>query len=196
MWGITIVLPLLLSYLIGSVSFSYFIAKRMQNIDIREHGSGNAGATNTLRVLGKGPAAFVFVLDALKGMSAVGVAMLLNTENQTIWMLAGVLAVVGHNWPVYLGFRGGKGIATTIGVTVLLSFTAAIIAGVLAILFIVISRYVSLGSLVYTAGVPIGIAFDSYPNTYLYLSLVLTALAVYRHRENLKNLFQGKERKI
>lgn len=195
MWGITIVLPLLLAYLLGSISFSFFIAKWLKNIDIRNHGSGNAGATNTLRVLGKGPAAIVFLLDVLKGVGAVLIAMVV-TENQTIWMLTGMMAVVGHNWPFYLGFRGGKGIATTIGVTASLCFTAAIFAGVCAILFIVISRYVSLGSLIYTVGVPVGISFLGYPETYLYLTLGLAVLAFYQHRENLKNLAKGTERKI
>lgn len=195
MWEISNILPLVIAYLIGSISFSYLIAKRLNNIDIREFGSGNAGATNTLRVLGKGPAALVFLLDVAKGMTAVGIAVLFTSE-QTVWMLAGVMAVVGHNWPIFLRFRGGKGIATTIGVTAVLSFTAAIIAGVIAILFVVLSRYVSLGSLIYTSGVPIGIAFFSYPESYLYLSLILTIFAFIQHRDNLKNLLRGKERKI
>ncbi len=105
----TFVWILLVSYLIGSISFSYWITRFMKGFDIRRYGSGNAGATNMLRVVGKGPAAAVFILDALKGMAAVGLAAAV-TDHPTLMMAAGVAAIIGHNWPVFLGFRGEKGL--------------------------------------------------------------------------------------
>lgn len=192
----TWVIPLILSYLLGSVSFSYLLTRYLKGVDIRDYGSGNAGATNTMRVLGKGPALLVFLLDALKGMGAAGIGYLFSEGNQTIMMACGIAAIVGHNWPIFLRFRGGKGIATTVGVTALLAFSAALIAGVFAILFIVITRYVSLGSLIYASVIPIAMLFLDYPATFIWLCLIITLMAVVRHKQNIINLFKGQERKI
>lgn len=189
------VLVLFVSYLIGSVSFSYWITRFMKGFDIRQRGSGNAGATNMLRVVGKGPAVGVFILDALKGMAAVGLAALVSGD-PTLMMAAGVAAIIGHNWPVFLGFRGGKGIATTIGVTALLTFLAALVSGFLAIIAIILTRYVSLGSLIFAAGLPLVVAFMDYPTSYIYLSLVITVMAFIRHTANIKRLFKGTESKL
>ncbi|GGA38859.1 glycerol-3-phosphate acyltransferase 2 [Kroppenstedtia guangzhouensis] len=191
----TFVWILLVSYLIGSISFSYWITRFMKGFDIRRYGSGNAGATNMLRVVGKGPAAAVFILDALKGMAAVGLAAAV-TDHPTLMMAAGVAAIIGHNWPVFLGFRGGKGIATTIGVTALLTLAAALISGVAAIFVILLTRYVSLGSLIFAAGLPLIIAFLDYPASYVYLSLVITLMAFIRHSTNIRRLLKGTESKL
>ncbi|MDR6224516.1 glycerol-3-phosphate 1-O-acyltransferase PlsY [Desmospora profundinema] len=184
-----------LSYLIGSISFSYWMTRILHGTDIRKHGSGNAGATNMLRVVGKGPALIVFLLDMLKGMAAVGLAWAWTGE-PTWMMMGGVAAIIGHNWPVFLGFRGGKGIATTIGVTVLLTLSAALAAGTLAILTIAFTRYVSLGSLIFAAGLPIAIFLFDYPSSYVTLSLVITLMAFIRHASNIKRLVQGTESKL
>jgi glycerol-3-phosphate acyltransferase PlsY len=189
-------IPVLISYLIGSISFSFILTKLLKGVDIREYGSGNAGATNTLRVLGKGPAAAVFILDALKGMAAVGIGYLAGHGDQTVMMVCGIAAIVGHNWPVFLRFRGGKGIATTVGVTVLLVFYSALIAGVLAILFIVLTRYVSLGSLIFTVMIPLVMLVFHYPYPLTLLMLLITLMAIWRHRQNIINLIKGQERKI
>lgn len=146
---------LILSYLLGSVSFSLLAGKLLKGIDIRQHGSGNAGATNTLRVLGKGPAIGVLALDVLKGIVAVWLGRWLGGDNVWIPILCGLLVIVGHNWPVYFGFKGGKGIATTIGVLATLAFWPALFAGIFAILAIAVTRYVSLGSLIFTALTPV-----------------------------------------
>ncbi len=190
------ILPIVLSYLVGSISFSFVMGKLLKGIDIRDHGSGNAGATNTLRVLGKGPAILVLLLDAVKGMAAVGIGYLFAPEQEAVWMSSGLAAIIGHNWPIFHRFRGGKGIATTIGVTAVLVFPAGVLAGVIAILFIFLTRYVSLGSLLYTAGLPITIWLVGYPSSFFWLSLVITLLAVIRHKNNIHNLFKGTERKI
>jgi glycerol-3-phosphate acyltransferase PlsY len=192
----TWVIPVIVSYLLGSISFSYILTKLLKGVDIRDYGSGNAGATNTLRVLGKGPAAAVFILDALKGMAAVGIGHLAGHGDHVVMMVCGIAAIVGHNWPVFLRFRGGKGIATTVGVTALLVFYAALIAGVLAIFFIVLTRYVSLGSLIFTLLIPLVMLEMHYSSVLILLMLIITLMAVWRHRQNIVNLIQGKERKI
>lgn len=188
-------IALLLAYLLGSVSFSYLVTYKLKGIDIRKHGSGNAGATNTLRVVGKGPAALVFLLDAVKGMAAVGIGELFGGE-PTLLMATGVAAIIGHNWPVFLNFRGGKGIATTIGVTALLTFKAALLSGIFAVLAILLTRYVSLGSLLFATLLPILIAWMDYPPAYFWISLIITLLAYFRHRDNIKRLLNGTENRI
>jgi glycerol-3-phosphate acyltransferase PlsY len=182
-------------YLLGSISFSYLFGKWLKGIDIREHGSGNAGATNTLRVLGKGPAILVFILDALKGVLAVYLAKWLGGEEWVI-VVSGLAAIIGHNWPLFFGFRGGKGIATTVGVMASLCFLPTLFAGLLAILLIVITRYVSLGSLLLTAILPFFIWGMGRPIEVFWASIVVCLFAFLRHRKNIAKLLQGKENKI
>jgi acyl phosphate:glycerol-3-phosphate acyltransferase len=190
------VLPVLIGYLLGSISFSYLAGKLLKGIDIREHGSGNAGATNTLRVLGKGPGIAVLVLDALKGVAAVWIGHAFSGGDPLVAVLAGVSVIVGHNWPVFFGFRGGKGIATTIGVMATLSFVPALIAGIVAIITIAITRYVSLGSLLFTALLPILIWFMDRPAEIFVLSLLFFLFAWVRHRSNIVKLLKGQENKL
>jgi glycerol-3-phosphate acyltransferase PlsY len=192
------IISVVLAYIIGSISFSYLMARWVKGLDIREHGSGNAGATNTLRVLGKIPALAVLVLDALKGVLAIYLGYLLVGNNPNILAFCGMFAIFGHNWPIFLRFRGGKGVATTIGVVISLVFYAGLISGIIAILLIIITRFVSLGSLVFTVGLPITVLAlqDHYPEPYLWMSIVIAVLAIVRHKRNIKSLFQGKERKI
>ncbi|TVY11598.1 glycerol-3-phosphate 1-O-acyltransferase PlsY [Paenibacillus cremeus] len=189
-------LSALISYLLGSISFSYLAGRLLKGIDIRKHGSGNAGATNTLRVLGKGPGITVLLLDMLKGVAAVWIGTLHSGGDPLIQVLAGVCVIAGHNWPVFFGFRGGKGIATTIGVMVTLAFLPALFAGIVCILAIAATRYVSLGSLVFTALLPILIWFMHYPTEIFVLSLLLFVFAWVRHRSNIAKLLTGKENKL
>ncbi len=147
------IVAIVLSYLLGSVSFSLLYGK-LKGIDIRQHGSGNAGATNTLRVLGKGPAILVLLLDVLKGIVAVLIGHWLGGNSSWLPGLCGIAAIAGHNWSVYFHFRGGKGIATAIGVLVSIALLPALYAGIIAILAIVITRYVSLGSLIFVILTP------------------------------------------
>lgn len=189
------IVAVVVSYLIGAVSFSIVIAKWVKGIDIRTQGSGNAGATNTLRVLGKGPAVAVLLLDILKGIIAVYLGHALGNND---WMpvLCGLAAIAGHNWPVWFKFKGGKGIATMIGVVATLSFLPALYAGIIAILLIVLTRYVSLGSLVFAALMPISIALFNYSPPLLCGTLVLAVFAFVRHRSNIVKLLQGTENKL
>ncbi|WP_400163804.1 glycerol-3-phosphate 1-O-acyltransferase PlsY [Brevibacillus sp. TJ4] len=190
-----VLLSWVISYLIGSISFSYLISKKIAGIDIRSHGSGNAGATNTLRVLGKGPAIAVLILDALKGLAAMGIAHLL-TGDPLAYAVAGLFAIAGHNWPIFFGFRGGKGIATTLGVALGFSPLAFLIGAVIAVIAIAITRYVSLGSLLLVTALPIVIYLLDKPAAFVWTSLILAIFAYIRHYDNIRNLLSGKERKI
>lgn len=185
-----------IAYLLGSVSFSYIMTKVLLNDDIRNHGSGNAGATNTLRVLGIVPAVTVLLLDVLKGVVAVWIAVWCGGGD---WALpfAGLMAIVGHNWPIFFGFRGGKGVATTIGVFATLFFMPALYAGIIAVLLITLTRYVSLGSLVFVIAAPVLTLFiGDEPLPYCYAGFVVAAISLWRHRENIARLLRGTENKI
>lgn len=187
---------LLFSYLIGSISFSIILGKLIRKVDIRHYGSGNAGATNTLRVLGKGPAAAVFLLDIGKAVLAVVLTERLVPEPGWIPVLSGILVVIGHNWPIFFRFRGGKGIASTIGMVLALAPLAGIAAGAAAILSIVATRYVSLGSLLFTGLLPIFLLVFRYPGELVWGCLAIAVLAWFRHRANIVRLLNGTENKL
>jgi glycerol-3-phosphate acyltransferase PlsY len=191
----TSLLAVVVSYLLGSVSFSILFARWLRKIDIRQHGSGNAGATNTLRVLGKGPAIAVFLLDIAKGIAAVLLGRLLGNA-EWVPVAAGLAAIVGHNWPLYFRFKGGKGIATTIGALTMLAFLPALVAGIVAILTIVITRYVSLGSIVFAVLLPITITLFHLDAVYVWGAVIVAVLAVLRHRKNIVKLLKGTENKL
>ncbi|WP_410514792.1 glycerol-3-phosphate 1-O-acyltransferase PlsY [Paenibacillus sp. BR2-3] len=190
------VLVIVVSYLIGSVSFSVLFAKLLKGIDIRQYGSGNAGATNTLRVLGKGPAIIVLLLDVLKGIAAVWLGTWIGGWGSWVAAACGIAAIIGHNWPLYFHFRGGKGIATTIGVMATLCFWPALTAGIIAILSIFITRYVSLGSLIFVVLTPIIYLLSGFTQPVLWTSLIIAVFAFWRHRTNIVKIFEGRENKI
>jgi len=192
------IISIVVSYLLGSISFSYLFGKWIKGIDIRKHGSGNAGATNTLRVLGKGPAIMVLLLDGVKGVVAVLLGEWASPGAEGLWIpvLCGLAAIIGHNWPIYFGFRGGKGIATTIGVMATLCFIPTLIAGLTAIVIIAVTRFVSLGSLILTALLPFLLWGMDRPVPILLISILLCIFAIVRHRTNIVKLIQGKENKL
>lgn len=187
---------IILAYLLGSISFSYLFGRMLKGIDIRKHGSGNAGATNTLRVLGVGPAVTVLALDVAKGIAAVWLPVWLGQEQLWIQVLCGIAVIVGHNWPIYFGFKGGKGIASTIGVMATLALVPALIAGIVAIIAIALTRYVSLGSLLFTAIMPVMIFSLDRPTPVLLISLLVALFAFVRHRSNIVKLLKGQENKL
>lgn len=191
------IVAIVLSYLLGSISFSLLYGK-LKGIDIRQHGSGNAGATNTLRVLGKGPAILVLLLDVIKGIIAVLIGHWLGGESSSSWLagLCGIAAIAGHNWPIYFHFRGGKGIATAIGVLASLAFFPALFAGIIAILSIVITRYVSLGSLIFVILTPWILLVLGYEWSFFWTALVICLFAIWRHRSNIVKLARGNENKL
>lgn len=191
-----IFVTILLSYLIGCFSSAYFLGKISKNIDIRNYGSGNAGATNALRVLGKKIGALTFALDILKGVIAVLIGRALFGFNGSL--LAGIFVVIGHNFPVFLGFKGGKGVATSFGVLLMLNWEAALLCLLVAASIIIFTKYVSLGSIVASISAPIMmvLTLDSV-NKYLYITTwLLAALSVYRHKANILRLCRGEENKL
>jgi len=191
-----ILLVILISYIIGNFSTSYILGKYLKNVDIRTKGSGNAGATNALRVFGKKFALFTFLIDALKGIVAVIVGRMILQD--TGGLIAGVFVVVGHNWPVVLKFKGGKGIATTIGAASFINPLPAIIAIIIGIIIIIKTKYVSLGSISAMALVPAIslLVVNPFNLEYFIFLLILSLMAVYRHKTNIKRLLNGEESKL
>ncbi|MFC5699868.1 glycerol-3-phosphate 1-O-acyltransferase PlsY [Cohnella faecalis] len=190
------IIAIAIGYLLGSVSFSILIARYLRKIDIRQHGSGNAGATNTLRVLGKGPAIGVFLLDIAKGVGAVLIGFALGDNSAWVAVAGGLASIAGHNWPVFFRFKGGKGIATTVGVMLMLSFLPTLLAGIAAIVIIVLTRYVSLGSMVFAVLLPILYAAFGESSAYIWAGVAVALLAVLRHRKNIVKLMNGTENKL
>lgn len=193
------ILSWVLSYLLGSISFSFLFTWFIKGVDIRDYGSGNAGATNTSRVLGKKLAILVLILDGLKGAAAVGIGYTFS-GSPILMATSGLAAIIGHNWPIFLRFRGGKGIATTFGVTLSLVLVPAVISGLLALLVILITRYVSLGSLISASVLPFVILvfaqFQQMPYVYFWVTLIMAVLAIVQHRGNIRSLIKGTERKF
>lgn len=193
------IIIIVIAYLLGNISTSYMIAKKMAGVDIRTQGSGNAGSTNVLRTLGKKAGAYTFLGDLLKGMLAVFIARLIANITGIDSLIAGYIAVVfvvcGHNWPAFLGFRGGKGVATSLGAMIAMNpFIALGCFGVFLII-VAITKYVSLGSILGIALSPIVMIFLKNKEGFL-VCLFLTISVAYTHRENIKRLLNGTERKI
>lgn len=191
------------AYLIGSINSSILISRAVMGKDIRESGSGNAGATNMLRTMGKKYAIITLVIDILKGVVSLLLAKLaINFGAYEVSMyVAGVAAVVGHNFPVFFGFKGGKGVATSLGVILLLDWKIGLITLVIALAIMAISKYVSLGSvmaaLVFVIiQIVVMIATDSFDITRLVCVLILGGLLIIRHRANIKRLLNGTENKL
>lgn len=193
-----IILRILISYLIGSIPTAYIFGRLLKGIDIRNFGSGNVGATNALRVLGKGPAITVLVLDILKGL--VAVAFLGNEE--TLRIIFGLGCILGHNWPVFLGFKGGKGIATSFGVLAGLSIKIAglrlilLLAVLTWILILAIVRIVSVASISTAVFLPMYMVMFRQSKMLISLSILLCIFVILRHKSNLKRVFQGKEPRL
>lgn len=188
-----------IAYLLGNISTSYIIAKRMAGVDIRTQGSGNAGSTNVLRTLGKKAGALTFIGDVLKGVSAVVIARLLafyfHLDQVTCAYLAVVSVVLGHNYPVFLGFKGGKGVATSLGAMLAINPIIALSCLGFFIIIVALTRYVSLGSVLGIGLSPI-IMLLIHDIKGLWVTLFLAISVAYTHRENIKRLLNGTERKI
>lgn len=191
-----LILATVMGYLLGSINASIIISKK-QGKDIREMGSGNAGATNTLRSLGKGAAAITLIADILKGVIAVLLARLIFGNVPGADIIAGAGAVLGHNFPIYYGFRGGKGVLTSFAVALVLQPVAALIALLIGVIVIALTRYVSLGSLCGAAALPVLCAFFCGKNVGLMAFMTgLAILVILRHHKNIERLISGNERKL
>jgi glycerol-3-phosphate acyltransferase PlsY len=190
------------AYLLGSIPFGFLVAKA-KGIDIRSVGSGNIGATNALRVLGKPAGIFVLLMDVLKGFAAVWLCTALvkkfnlAANMETLRILAGIGAVLGHNFTCWLRFKGGKGIATTAGVYLALAPWALLVALVVFILAILLTRYVSVGSILGAAALVATIWVMTPGNLFLgVVTTALGALAIYKHKSNIQRLMAGTENRL
>lgn len=190
-----ILVSFLFGYLLGSINGAYIVGRLVGGIDIREHGSKNAGATNINRVLGSKSAVLVLAIDLFKGIAAVMVGKGL-AAGDTGAILAGIAVICGHNWPVYLGFKGGKGIATSLGVLLSLDLRVALILLAIGIFIILVTRYVSLASVLCAALYPMLVIAFKLSYEMIIFSFLISAFALIRHRENIIRLYTGKESKV
>ena len=201
------VITAIIAYLIGSVNFSVILSKKMAGFDVREKGSGNAGTTNMLRSVGKKAAALTLICDILKGIVAILIAMFIGwafqVENQSLLVqIAGIAVVIGHTFPVFFGFKGGKGVATSLGILIMSNWQIGLICLVFGVILIVLTRMVSLGSCAAAVLFPVLTLFitENYIVTqgsgYLIYSIILAAIVLFNHRSNIKRILAGKENKI
>jgi len=191
---------ILLGYFLGSLPWGYIIFRYMKHDDIRNYGSGNIGATNVGRFLGKKWAVIVTLADMFKGSVALIVAYLFMIRDPWIISMIGIAAVLGHNFPVWLGFKGGKGVSTTYGVVIFyyppLSLVIAAMGGITWFVVLKVSRYVSIASLVSLFSLSLWGLLLELDTPYILACLFLAVLSTWRHRSNLVNLLGGTEGKI
>jgi len=183
-----------IGYTLGNISSSYLVGKFAGNIDVRQHGSGNLGATNVFRVLGFKAGIIVFLADALKGVLATLIGLWIKGDIGGL--VGGIAAVAGHNWPFMLGFKGGKGIATSFGTLIIIFPGVSLILFVVAVLIIVLTKYVSLASVSVAILFPILVIAFGYSGKHIIGALLLCALALYRHRANISRLLNRQENRI
>lgn len=189
-----IIIFVICSYLIGNLSPSIILSRIYHKKDIREHGSGNAGTTNVLRVMGKKFGAIVFILDVIKGSVPTYLAM--RYGGLEIGFLCGLAVVIGHVFPVLYGFKGGKGVATSFGAALMLSPVFALISISIFAVIVAITRYVSLGSIVGTCTFPLLMSIYHSGNTIKVYSLAFAIIVIFSHRKNITKLMNGTENKL
>ncbi len=185
----------LASYLLGSLPSGLWIGRNLYGIDLREHGSKNTGATNAYRILGRVPALLVFVCDTAKGMLGVYLGTLL-VGGELAAVICGIAAICGHNWSVFLGFKGGRGVATGLGVIALLSPQVTLIVFAVWAGIVFITKYVSLASIIAAALVPILMWWFGEAREVLMFGVAAAAFVIIRHRPNIERLLKGEELKI
>lgn len=198
---------LLLAYLFGSIPTAVWLGQAFYGVDVREYGSGNAGATNTFRVLGAKAGSAVMLIDILKGWTATNLAYFLGSSITGPYesvlfinyqLILGVIAVLGHLFPVFAGFRGGKGVATLCGMVLAIHFEAALVCIFVFVLVLLLSKYVSLSSIAAGFAFPFSIVFlfhTSVKSLLLY-SICICALVLITHQKNIERLLKGKESKV
>lgn len=193
---------LLICYLIGSIPTSYIFGKVLRGIDIRQFGSGNVGATNVYRVVGKLPGALVFIIDVAKGIICTTLIANLflhfgiSMNSEVYRMTLGFVAIVGHDWTIFLKFKGGKGVATSAGVLIGMAPKILILGFIVWVVVFLWKRYVSLASISSAVSVPVFFSILSYPVPYVIFSSLICAVTVYKHLPNIKRLVRGEENKI
>ncbi|TWR27460.1 glycerol-3-phosphate 1-O-acyltransferase PlsY [Mucilaginibacter pallidiroseus] len=198
---------LILAYLFGSIPTAVWIGQAFYNVDVREYGSGNAGATNTFRVLGKKAGIPVMLLDILKGWTATNLAYVIGVSTTGPYnsvafvnyeLALGIAAVMGHLFPVFAGFRGGKGIATLFGMILAINLPAALLCVCVFIVTLLITRYVSLSSILAGFTYPLGVTFvfPVYIKSVIIYGMCICVLILVTHQKNIERLLKGKESKV
>lgn len=194
LWGI------LIGYAFGCIQTSYIVGLLVKKTDIRNYGSGNAGATNAFRVFGAKLGTFCLIVDILKGIVAVLIAKYCLENNILLLLITGFAVIMGHNYPFYMKFKGGKGIAASLGIFLAIDYRAFFLAGIPALILLATTRYMSVASLSFSALLVVfmGLFYYNQPNgVYIILmTAVFCVLAFWRHRENLKRLANGTENKL
>ncbi len=197
----------IIAYLIGSVNFSVIISKRMAGFDVRQKGSGNAGTTNMLRSVGKEAALVTLICDILKGIVAIVIAIIIGAiwqdlDKALLVQIAALLVVIGHTFPIFFQFKGGKGVATSLGVLLMINWKIGLICLVFALVLIALTRMVSLGSVGAAILYPILILFIDTNFTvsegtgYFVFSVILALIVAFNHRSNIKRILSGTENKL
>jgi len=201
----TYIIVSIIAYLLGSISFSIIITKKLAGFDVRKKGSGNAGSTNVLRTAGKKAAILSLICDILKGVIAISISIIAGIiieglDKALLVQLAAVFVVIGHTFPIFFGFKGGKGVATALGVLLIINYQIGLICLVFALVLMAITRMVSLGSIMAAVLLPILTLFihQNYivEGNYFIFSLILAGIVIFNHRSNLKRLLEGKENKL
>jgi len=193
--AVKIFLGTVLGYLVGSIPFGFIFVKLSKNVDLRSCGSGSTGATNVSRVLGKKVAAFVAVLDALKAIGAYAIVINL-TANPLAAFIAALAAIVGHCYPFWLGFKGGKGVSTSFGAAIIINTLPAILALFVFVFAVIVSKRVSIGSLT-AAWTFFGISvFTKVAAMPMIFAIFLAIFLTITHRENIKRIIEGKEKPL
>lgn len=201
----------IIAYCIGSVNFSVIFSKKFAGFDVREKGSGNAGSTNMLRSVGKKAAALTLVCDILKGVVAISISMILGNivkdiNRELLIQIAGIAVVLGHTFPIFFQFKGGKGVATSLGVLLMSNWQIGLICLVFALVLMLLTKMVSLGSCAAAVLFPVLTLFinDNYTvltegkrgSVYFIYSVILAVLVLYNHRSNIKRILNGTENKL
>ena len=198
----------LIAYFIGSINFSVLISKKIAGFDVREKGSGNAGSTNVLRTVGKRAAALTLVCDILKGIVAVLISLLVgviakNSSKAILVEIAALFVVIGHTYPIFFGFKGGKGVATSLGIILIINWKIGLICLIFALALMAITRIVSLGSISAAILFAILVIFlrdpsyiVEYDASFILFGLLLAGLVIFNHRTNVKRIFTGTENRL
>ncbi len=194
----------IIAYLIGSVNFSILISKKMAGFDVREKGSNNAGATNVLRTVGKKAAAITLICDILKGVISVilalGIGAISNVNTALLCQIAAIEVAIGHTYPIFFGFKGGKGVATSLGIILIVNWKIGLICLIFALALMAITRMVSLGSISAAILFSILTIFikDSYiiEGNYIVFGILLAGLVLFNHRKNIIRIAKGEENKL
>ncbi len=204
---VTYIIIAIVAYLIGSINFSVILSKKMAGFDVREKGSGNAGTTNMLRSVGKKAAVITLICDILKGVVSIGIAIIVGNivkdlDKALLVQISGILVVVGHTFPIFFGFKGGKGVATSLGVILMTNWKIGLICLIFALVLMALTKMVSVGSIAAAILFPVLTIFltDTFIVTegsnYFIYSILLAILVAFNHRENIKRILNGTENKI